>query len=110
MSDNKNDGLMPNKKQPIVPVFKAKEAFSGEEIEGDFYYDQDFKEWNISRRDYCKENFIKPETLQMSLDGKEWYSMERIEELIELGLQYEWAIESLAKENDTNEKFEGGLK
>ena len=92
--------VKPNKKQPIVPVFSG-ERPHGEVIEGIYFPS---REQSYIELKEGGAHPIKPETLQMSLDGKEWYSMGRIEELIELGLQYEWAIESLAKENDDEQR------
>ena len=80
---------MPNKKQPIAPIFRG-ERPHGEVIEGHLWIEDGSGCYYIQLKEEPQTNHvIKPESLKMSLDGKEWYSMERIEELIELGERYE---------------------
>jgi hypothetical protein len=100
--------------KPIVPVFSANRINSSERVKGSmvttFFYGNStprmIPDGEIIGGDYepMYENEISLNTLKMSLDGERFYSMERIEELIELGLQYEYAIESLAVENDDEQR------
>jgi hypothetical protein len=71
---------MPNKKQPIVPVFRG-ERYHGETIEGIYFPS---REQSYIELKEGGAHPIKPETLQMSLNGKEWYSMEEIEEALNI--------------------------
>ena len=90
--------------KPIIPIFSG-ERMHGETIEGHYFRDTWMDSHEITLQDDVQStHHIKPETLRISLDnGKEWHAMERVEELIELGLQYEHALESLAKENDDDQ-------
>ena len=89
-------------KETIVPMFKADcLRYEGEEIIGSL--DSSHQDWpdniGILAHDldlHYRSRYIKPETIQISLDGQEWYTMDRLSKLIELGLQYEYAIEQLS--------------
>ena len=87
---------MTNKKQPIVPVFRG-ERYHGEIIDGELLYDRDIAQYYIVNYETNTHHAVKSETIEISLnDGQEWYTMDRLAKLIELGLQYEYAIEQLS--------------
>jgi len=92
---------MSEENKPIIPIFSG-ERMHGETIDGYHTYDEmDDAHYIILKETPQTHHEIKPETIRMSLDnGREWHTMERMQKLIEWGLQYEYAIESLAKEND----------
>jgi hypothetical protein len=89
--------------KPIVPLFSGKNQ-NKSEAKGNCYEMAKSGKILIYNTDSHLAERCDPNTLKMSLDGERFYSMERIEELIELGLQYEYAIESLAVENDDEQR------
>ena len=68
--------------QPIKPVFRGV-RYHGESIEGDYYNDPEVDQSYIVEYENNTPHAVKPETLQISLDGENFYSMEFVREAIE---------------------------
>jgi len=77
---------MTNKKQPIVPVFRG-ERYHGELIQG-LYFLGRIEQTYIELQD-GHVHAVKPETLQMSLDGENWHSMEEVRDALEFKAEYD---------------------
>ncbi len=76
-------------KENAIPVFRAWCERDSEDREGCYVTDGNVNEiFTRLKNGEMYASKIDIETLQMSLDGEKFYSMERVKELIELGEQY----------------------
>ena len=72
-----------NKQTESGPVFRA-ERYHGEEITGDYLKDREMGQSYIVEIQSAEPHPVKPETLQISFDGKEFYSMSECRDALEM--------------------------
>lgn len=73
--------------KPIVPIFQA-ERYHGEVVQGDYSESHNGQGYMLQKDGL--NHAVKKETLKMSLDGGERFrNMEEINNLIQMGLDYD---------------------
>lgn len=91
--------------KPILPIFRA-QRYHSEIIEGGYFTAINTGQSYIVGNN-AAPHCVRPETVEISIDnGENWYSMERLNELMEKGHEYEYAIECLMPKPNGSENNE----